>query len=167
MNATFRLAPMSAGLRVLTWIVLTLPAISLYAALKAPPPVNAMLLGATMFIAAIYASVWLVWRPTRFEVDATTLRIVWPLRVRAIDRTKILRARFITATECRRDYGRGMRIGAGGLWGGFGLLKTKAETFSMWISRTDSFVIVVLRDARSLLLTPEEPERFVTTITRS
>jgi hypothetical protein len=70
-------------------------------------------------------------------------------------------ARTITAQEFRREYGYGMRIGAGGLWGGFGLLKTGKTTFSMWISRTDRFVIVELKDARPLLITPEDPERFV------
>jgi hypothetical protein len=57
-----------------------------------------------------------------------------------------------------------MRIGAGGLWGGFGLLKTERETFSMWISRTDELVIVRLRGARSLLVTPEDPRRFVASL---
>jgi hypothetical protein len=52
-------------------------------------------------------------------------------------------------------------VGAGGLWGGFGLLKTERETFSMWISRTDRFVIVRLRNARPLLVTPDDPDRFV------
>lgn len=156
---------MTAGLRVLTWIALSVPALLLYFALKAPPPAGTVLLGTTAFVAVIYASVWLMWRPTRFDVDADALRVVWPLRARIIDRAKIVGARVVTASEFRRDYGYGIRIGAGGLWGGFGLLKMKAATFSMWISRTDWFVIVVLRDARPLLLTPEEPERFVASIT--
>jgi hypothetical protein len=37
-------------------------------------------------------------------------------------------------------------------------------TFSMWISRTDRLVLVELRGARPLLVTPETPERFVLTL---
>jgi hypothetical protein len=50
--------------------------------------------------------------------------------------------------------------------GGFGLLKTARETFSMWISRTDEFVIVRLRGERPLLVTPTNPARFVDVLTR-
>ncbi|MCU0242247.1 MAG: PH domain-containing protein, partial [Vicinamibacteria bacterium] len=60
-----------------------------------------------------------------------------------------------------------MRIGAGGLWGGFGLLKTSRVTFSMWLSRTDRFVLVSLRDTRPLLITPENPERFIAALRRT
>ena len=52
-------------------------------------------------------------------------------------------------------------MGAGGLWGGFGLLVTSRESVAMYVSRTDRFVLVRLRAGRSLLLTPAEPERFV------
>ena len=65
------------------------------------------------------------------------------------------------AIQFRRQYGFGMRVGAGGLWGGFGLLKTGRETFSMWISRTDAFVLVRLRGARTLLITPDRPREFL------
>jgi hypothetical protein len=34
-------------------------------------------------------------------------------------------------------------------------------TFSLWISRTDRLVIVDLDGAKPLLVTPDDPERFV------
>jgi hypothetical protein len=58
-----------------------------------------------------------------------------------------------------------MRVGAGGLWGAFGLLKTRRETFSMWISRTDRWVLVTLKGDRPLLITPDRAEEFVAQIT--
>jgi hypothetical protein len=67
----------------------------------------------------------------------------------------------VSGADFRAEYGLSIRIGAGRLWGGFGLLKTRRTTFSMWILRTDRLVIVELRGARPLLLTPETPERFV------
>lgn len=161
MKKVFRLAPMSVGLAVLTWGCFLLPALCLVAALAAPPPVRSGLFATTALMSLVYASVWFGFRPSRFELDERTLRIVWPLRARAIERVDIEDARIVSSSEFRRRYGNGMRIGAGGLWGGFGLLKTRRETFSMWISRTDRFVIVQLRGARPLLVTPEEPERFV------
>jgi hypothetical protein len=167
MAAVFHLAPMTRELRVLTWLLIVLPAVLLYGALSAPFPVGASLFATTAFMVLVYASVWFGFRPTRFEVDAHALRIVWPLRSRVIDRADIESARIVTASEFRSEYGYGMRIGAGGLWGGFGLLKTSRETFSMWISRTDRFVIVQLRGARPLLVTPTLPERFVEVVTAS
>lgn len=152
---------MSTALRVMTWALFALPALFSVATLAAPPPVNAILLGTTVFVVLLFASVWFVWRPTRFVVDERTLRIVWPVRTREIARADVEEATIVSADEFRREYGYGMRVGVGGLWGGFGLLKTGRATFSMWVSRTDGFVIVRLRAARPLLLTPEDPVRFV------
>ena len=160
MAMTFRLAPMSTSLRVLTWVLLVLPAILFYQALQSPTPARWVLDAASAFVVLTYASVWFVYRPTRFEVAGDTLRIVWPVRSRTIPRTTVTSVRILSGEQFRSEYGYGVRIGAGGLWGGFGLLKMRSTTFSMWISRLDRFVIVGLHGARPLLVTPEEPERF-------
>ncbi len=157
---------MSTGLAVLTWGLFLLPAAFLWGALTTPPPISSGFYGITAFIVAIYASVWFFWRPTRFEVEGHQMHIVWPARTRTIDLHDVEGARILEGREFRDEYGWGMRIGAGGLWGGFGLLKTTRVTFSMWISRLDPLVIVTLRGARPLLVTPEDPELFVATITR-
>jgi hypothetical protein len=157
----FRLAPMSRRLRVLTWGLLVVPLVLLATAAASPPRAQVGPVAVSALVVLVYASVWLVWRPRRFEIDATTLRIVWPVRSRTIVRTAVVAARVVTGPEFRREYGLGMRIGAGGLFGGFGLLKMRTTTFSMWIARTDPLVIVELRDARPLLVTPEDPDRFV------
>src|SRR5262249_21023833 len=158
---------MSTGLRVLSGILLVLPVGLLLAALGTVAPVRTVLLGVVVSIVLVYASVWFLWRPTRFEIDRDTLRIVWPMRTRSIPRRTIATARLLAGDGFRREYGYGMRIGAGGLWGGFGLLKTRTTTFSMWISRIDGLVLVTLRDARPLLVTPDDPARFVAALAGS
>lgn len=166
MATMFKLAPMSRDLRVASWALSLVPAVFVGAALVAPPPVSWLMAPVALFVVLLYAGVWLAFRPSRFEVDVSTLRVQWPVRGRTIARADIESARLVTSAEFRSEYGLGMRIGAGGLWGGFGLLKTGRETFSMWISRTDQFVIVQLRGERPLLVTPEQPQRFVDMLTR-
>jgi hypothetical protein len=152
---------MSLDIRIMTWIVLAMPLALLAAALGAPPPLRLVLLGVTAFVVLIYASVALWWRPLRFEVGSHRLALVWPLRSRLVESRQIAAVEIVPRAEFRRRYGWGYRVGAGGLWGGFGLLVTSRESFAMYVSRTDRFVLVRLRAGRSLLLTPAEPERFV------
>lgn len=78
----FRLAPMSTGLRVLTWVLMTLPCGMLCGALVVPFPGNVVLYATAAFTLLTYAGVWFMGRPSRFEVDASTLRIIWPIRTR-------------------------------------------------------------------------------------
>jgi len=156
----FRLAPMSTALRVMTWLLFALPLGFTYAAVVAPGPARLAAAGIALFVILIYASVWFIWRPTRFDLGGTSLRIVWPTWSRVVELSSVRQVETVTAAEFRKRYGYGLRVGAGGLWGGFGLLKTGSETFSMWVSRTDAFVLVWLTGARPLMLTPEEPEVF-------
>jgi hypothetical protein len=158
---SFHLAPMTAGGRATTVLCLAIPLVIAASARSSPAAVGTLLFGAVGFMAVICASVWLFWRPTRFVIDDTGLRIEWPLRTRRILRAALGAAQVVSTADFRRDHGRGMRVGAGGIWGGFGLLVTRDETYSMWISRTDRFVIVRLAGARPLLITPEAPEQFV------
>ena len=159
--AIFRLAPMSRDLAVMTWIALVLPAWLLGAAWLSVGPARPVLMVAVGLTLLIYVGVWLAGRPTQFEIDEQALRIVWPIRRRVIPRSTVRDARIVTGPEFRSAYGWGMRVGAGGLWGGFGILKTKGTTFSLWISRSDRLVIVELDGEKPLLVTPDDPERFV------
>jgi len=159
--ASFALAPMTTDMRVMTGVALALPAIFVGSAVVTPFLVAGVLYGSAAFMILLYAMVWFGFRPTAFAVTADTLRIVWPARTRGIARSEIVGVRSLTATEFRAEFGFGMRVGVGGLWGGFGLLHTSSKTFSMWVSRTDTFVIVTLKNDRPLLLTPETPAAFV------
>ncbi|MBK6515430.1 MAG: hypothetical protein IPG04_15245 [Polyangiaceae bacterium] len=80
---------------------------------------------------------------------------------RSLGLDEVERAEIVSAGELRDRYGLGMRIGAGGLWGGFGLLAFRSVTFAMYVSRSDRFVLVWLRGQRPLMVTPDDPEVFV------
>jgi len=157
----FALAPMSTDVRVLTWLVLALPLVLALGGALGRGPARGILLGLTVLILLLYASVWFLWRPTAFEVDRSGLRILWPLRVRVIPARDIAEAVVLSREAFRREFGWAMRIGVGGLWGGFGWLYTSKGLLGLYVSRTDRLVLLRLRAGRPLLVTPEAEERFV------
>jgi hypothetical protein len=161
---TFRLAPMTRDLQAMTAVVLLVPAGIAGWLHHLGQPLRPEILGVVGLLVLAYAAVWLFWRPRRFEVSALGLAIVWPLRRRTIVAAHVGRPSTIDRRSFRRDYGRGLRVGAGGLWGGFGLLVTPKATLSMYVSRTDAFVLVPVTGARTLMLTPEHPTAFVTAL---
>ena len=155
---TFRLAPMDFLIRLLTLALLVVPPMFLLIALLG----NRLLLVATPILVAIYAWIALWFRPTRFVVGSRVLEIVWPLRRREISRDDIAGVRLLDKHALQREVGRAMRVGAGGLGGGFGWLWTqKRGLVRMYVSRTDGFVWIERRNDRPWLITPERPEAFV------
>jgi len=158
MVKSFRLAPMSLPILALTSVLLALPAVFLAGALFG----GRLLVGPALFIIAIYVWVWFWFRPSRFVVHQRGLEVIWPLRRREIPRADIATVRFVDREALRREVGWGMRVGAGGLWGGFGWLwTTRRGVVDMHISRTDGFVWIERTGGRPWLITPEQPEAFV------
>ncbi len=139
MTTRFPLAPMSRGILALTLVLLVLP-VAFFAGAAAG---NVWLAPAGLMLAAIYAWVWLRFRPMRFVVGPRAVEVIWPLKHRQIPRADIVTVRLIGNDELKREIGWCIRIGAGGLWGGFGWL---------WTRR---------RGSRPWLITPEDPEAFV------
>jgi PH (Pleckstrin Homology) domain-containing protein len=162
----FRLASMDMLLSVFTWIVLAIPVVIGFAGWSSPVPIRPILLGTVVFMVAIYAFVWLWMRPKEIVVSPDGLELVWPVRRRTIPASAIVRARILDRAQLREELGRMMRIGAGGLWGGFGLARTSRGTLELWVSRVDWMVYVECEGRRGLLLTPDEPERFVAEVTK-
>jgi len=158
---TFRLDRMTGDVRKLTGVVLALAAALVLAAKAGPPDLRAKVEIAAAVFVGVCALTWLAFRPTRFIVDESGLRIEWPIRVRLIPRAVIAGARIVKAADFRRAHKLRARIGAGGLWGTFGLLTGKRESYGIWVSRTDRWVLVALTEGRPLLLTPAHPEKFV------
>jgi hypothetical protein len=152
---------MSVDIRVLTWIVLALPLMMFLGVYLARGPARSVLLVVWALVVLLYASVWLPWRPSAFEIDGAGLRILWPLRARAIPARDIAQAVVLSREAFRREFGWSVRIGAGGLWGGFGWLYTSKGLVDLYISRTDRVVLVRRRAGRPLLVTPEDDDRFV------
>jgi len=161
MTSRYPLAPMDTLIRVMTLICYAIPLVLLAAGWRAPSPVRAILLVVVGLLVVMYAFVWLWLRPRAFVVTPDALEIEWPLRRRAIPRSAITSARVLTRDQLRAELGRMMRIGAGGLWGGFGLASTGQGMHELWISRVDRIVVVGCEGRRPLLVTPDDCDRFV------
>lgn len=157
-SKSFRLAPMSPLMLAPTLLFLTAPPALLIAGLSGKHQLWAL----GLLLLAIDVGVWLRFRPSRFVVQRNGLEVVWPLKRRHISRESIVSARVLNRQELRREIGWGMRIGAGGIWGGFGWLWTSRRGLvQMYISRTDRFVWIEHDGDRPWLITPEKPEEFV------
>jgi hypothetical protein len=158
MVRSFRLAPMSPLVRALTLLLLALP----FAFLAGPLLGRPVLALPALFLIAIYGWVWLRFRPRRFVVHPGGLRVIWPLKRRDIPREEISAARIVDRRGLKEEIGWGVRVGAGGLWGGFGWLWTKRRGIvQMYVSRTDRFVWIERAGGRPWLITPEQPDEFV------
>ncbi len=154
---------MSPLIRTLTLVLLLLPVVFFATALVCAAPLA--IPGA--LVAALYAWAWLRMRPTRFVVSADAVEVAWPLRRRRIPRAEITAVRRLDAAEVKQEIGFAMRVGVGGLWGGFGWLwSSQRGVIQMYVSRTDGFVWIETRD-RPWLLTPAEPDRFVRALSPS
>jgi hypothetical protein len=154
----FPIAPMSRLIRVLTWLLLAIPVVfaALWRAFGAP------LAWPALALAALYLATWLAARPSRFELDARRLRVCFPLWTRALPRASISSARVVPVAELRELLGIALRVGVGGLWGGFGWLwSTKRGWVELYVSRGDGLVWIERRGGLPLLITPTQPETFV------
>jgi len=122
--------------------------------------------GGAMFVTAVgllllSAEVWLFHRPSHFAVRPGELVLQYPLRRKAIALTGLTGAEAVTAAELRARFGWALRVGVGGLFGGFGWLYTPKGWVEMDISRTDGLVLLTFAGRMPLLLTPDEPAAFI------
>src|SRR3974377_2314180 len=118
---SFRLARMSPLMLTPTLLFLAAPPALLVGALLG----RHQLWAGALLLLAIDAWVWLRFRPSRFTVQGSGLEVIWPLKCRHIPRESIVSARVIDRQELKREIGWGMRVGAGGVWGGFGWVWTE------------------------------------------
>lgn len=150
---------MSTGIRWLTTVFLLLPVGFAVAVLAGG---NRALLLPAVLLAGLDFLTWFVARPTRFEVGRDVLMVIFPAWRRTVRAGDGLAARMLGFKEFRQEYGTPLRIGVGGLWGGFGWLWTSRRGLvEFYISRTDGFVLVERGRGRPLLITPENPEMMV------
>jgi hypothetical protein len=155
---SFRLARMSPLMLATTLVFLAAPPALIAGALVG----RHQLWAVALLLLAIDAWVWLRFRPSRFVVEGSGLDVIWPLKCRQIHRESIASARVMDRQALKKEIGWGLRVGAGGIWGGFGWLWTKRRgVVQMYISRTDRFVWIERTAGRPWLITPEEPEEFV------
>lgn len=163
---TFRLAKMDAlmtGFTIFCWALVigffVPPLVDMRAA-----PIS--LVG--LFMLSIYAFVWFWWRPGTFVIDEGTLKLKFPWRTISVKRSDITACSAITPQELKQRFGNTYRVGAGGLWGGFGWLRTSKKSWiEFYISRQNGYVFIERGEQIPLLLTPTEPEKFVQTLNAS
>ncbi len=154
----YPLAHMSAFIRALTLLMLALPLAFFGSAAFG----NTFLLGPALILVALYVWVWLRFRPSCFIIGPDGIEVRWPLKRRYIARASITDIRIVNTQELRGIAGAGVRIGVGGLWGGFGWLWTQRRGIAqMYVSRTDRYVWIERGAERPWLITPENPEAFV------
>jgi hypothetical protein len=160
---TFRLAPMCPVIRAFTLIMLLLPpALAVGAAAGLRP-----LLAPALLLLLIYGWVWTRFRPTRFVVRPDAVEVIWPLRRRELRRDEISAVRLLSPEKLKQEVGKGMRVGAGGLWGGFGWLwSSRRGVVQMYVSRLDGYVWIERGTERPWLITPDRPEAFVRALSR-
>ncbi len=161
-HRSYRLAPMCGTIGGLTLAMLALPVLVTAGFLQGLP---APALWLPTSIVLLYLSIWLWWRPSRFELDPSGLTIRWPLRRQHIPWHQIGAARELGRSELRGELGFAARIGAGGVWGGFGWLwSSRRGLLDLYVSRTDGLVIIERRPGRALLITPEQPREFTSEV---
>lgn len=159
MTQRFALAPMSTGIRLLTWGLLALPVVFLALGLRSAQ--SCVLAPVGGLIAGLYLAVALWWRPSAFEIAPEGLRVRFPGRSRLVPRADLAGARTMDSAQFCAEHGLALRIGVGGLWGGFGWLWTRRRgLLDFYISRTDGLVLVERRSGRPLLITPADPDAF-------
>jgi len=157
----FALAPMCSLVRRITLVLAALPLAFVLAAVFG----SRLLGGPALLLVLIYGWVWTRFRPTAFVVRPQVLEVTWPLKRRELRREQITAVRLVDRQELRREVGWGMRVGAGGLWGGFGWLWTERRGIvQMYVSRLDNLVWIERGRERPWLITPEHPEAFVSAL---
>ncbi len=160
---SFPLARMCPLIRTLTLVLLALPLALFVASLLGA----VSLVIAALILVAFYAWIWLRFRPAEFIVRSGALEVRWPLKRRTIPLEDISDVRVMDREQLKRETGWGVRVGAGGLWGGFGWLWTKRRGIvQMYVSRTNDYVWIERPGNRPWLITPEQPEEFARALSR-
>jgi hypothetical protein len=160
MTERFPLAPMAPAIRWLTRALLALPAGFALAAIAW----QTVLWLPAVLLVVMYTSVWIWWRPVRFEVGPDGLTLVFPARRRFVPTAQIAGAECVSAARLRERFGTQLRVGAGGLWGGFGWLWSRRGWTEFYVSTLDDFVLIERRGRIPLLISPQRPERMAAAV---
>lgn len=159
MSRSFPLAPMSPVIRGLTIFVLALPLVFVALALFGHQGIGIVVF---LFLVLLYGAVWLGCRPSSFVVSPDHVDLVFPVWHRRIPIESISGVRMMSSQRFQQEFGWAVRIGVGGLWGGFGWLWTQRRGMvEFYISKGDDFVLIERSTGGPLLITPETPESMV------
>ncbi len=162
MSRSFKLAPMSPLIKGFTIALWLLP---LFFGILTLVSRESILLIIFIILITLYGAVWLWCRPTRFVVSDNYIEIVFPGWRRLIPMQDVSGIRIINKDTFGQEFGWAVRIGVGGLWGGFGWLWTNRGGFlEFYISQLDEFVLISRLKGKSLLITPVNPSQLVETV---
>lgn len=163
MTRTFSFAPMDRMFGILTAALFGIPALFVVLALVFPE--SRVLGGVAVLLLVLYAAVWVLFRPQRFELSPSQLVIRWQLRRQVIDRTDIRSARVVSKNDLRGLLGLAVRIGAGGLFGVYGWLwSPRRGLVTIYTSRADQLVALERTNGKLMLLSPADPKAFVSAL---
>ncbi len=155
---------MSVIIIVLTILVLAIPITFTFIGIYRNKPII-LFVAASIWLMVLWAWFWM--RPSHYIVDNTGLMIVWPLRKFYVPGNDISSVRVLDRKGIKKELGLAMRIGVGGLFGGFGLLWTRRRgMMRFYITRLDRFVLIERRNNKDLLLSVDHPDRMKEMLTR-
>ncbi len=151
--------PMSGAIKIITYIIWTVPFLLVYLAVAKD---ESTLFTVAIFFILLMTWVWLWMRPTHYMLDSKALTIVWPLRKYVMLKSSISGVRILDKKQIKEELGLAIRIGVGGLFGGFGLLWTrKRGLIRFYITRLDDFIMIDRLADRSLLISVDDPQRML------
>ena len=159
---SFAIAPMDRLFRVLTALLMGLPVLFAILMLTSPWPLPLLFGGVGAIVGLLYTWIWFYWRPSQFRLDTAHLHIEFPRRQLVVELSEVAAVQVYDAhQDFVNDWGPGVRIGAGGLWGAFGWLKTSKGLLQMYITRNEQLVVIEFTGRKPLLITPDQAQDFV------
>jgi len=154
----FPLAKMSPLIAILTAVILPLPIWFFWGAARSGFDVMSW---TGWFVVALWVWLYTRWRPTGFDLDGEGLTVAFPLGSKRTSWADIEGAAPTDRKALQARFGKLLRVGAGGLWGGFGWLWSGGGWVEFYISRMDGYVLIERRGKLPLLITPRDPEGFL------
>lgn len=155
----YRTPPMSPSILAVTIIIIVIPIALLFFGLR-DNDITLLFIALVFYI--LVAGVWLWMRPSHYLVNDTGLMIIWPLRKMKISGEDMVNARVLDRKALKDELGLAVRIGVGGIFGGFGFLWTRKKgLIRFYITRTDRFVMIDRKNGRPVLISADDPVRLV------
>ena len=159
MSRSFALAPMSPLIKGITMGLWLLPLVFIGVAIASRQKLFGIV---ALLLILMYGGVWVWCRPSQFVLSPNQLTIVFPGWKRRIPMTDISSFRATSSAGFNQEFGLPVRIGVGGLWGGFGWLWTSRQgLIEFYVSRSQGFVLIDRAQGKTLLITPTDPQRMI------
>ena len=162
----FGMAPMSGAIQVVTVglsvLLAGLAAVMVWRAFVGDGWEAYVGIGVVVLTLLVLGWVWFGMRPGSFEVTPNGVEIVRPLSRIRLPLEGISGVRRLEEEAMK---GAVRIFGAGGFGGGFGWFwSRRLGRFRAYVSRTKNLVIIELRGDRPVVLSPDEPEAFVSAL---